>query len=106
MLHERRDESLAASAAYRKAIELSPEMAAAYNNEGRLLASRNELDGALEMVLEALRIDPSHLPALRNAAVLYRHAFGDSERAAYYERMERELTGARPQQDARANSDS
>ena len=60
---------------------------AAYNALGRLQAIDGDIAGAVRMFERAIEIDPAYVPALQNAARMYRLALHDEKRAAHYERL-------------------
>lgn len=51
---------------YRRAVELEPENADAFNNLGVLLAQRGDLQAAMGLFEQAVKADPHHLNALEN----------------------------------------
>lgn len=61
---------LGAIEAYRRAVELDPDLAAAHTNLGSLLAEIGDLDGARDAFDEALRADPNQPEAQANLAEL------------------------------------
>ncbi len=69
---------LAARAAYERAIELDPGLAAAYTNLGSLLAAAGDLDGARDCFDQALLFDSEQPEARANLAALALRA-GDPE---------------------------
>ncbi|MCA9637943.1 MAG: tetratricopeptide repeat protein, partial [Myxococcales bacterium] len=70
----------AARAAYERALELDPGLAAAYTNLGSLLAAAGDLDGARDCYDQALHFDPDQPEAQGNLAALALRA-GDPETA-------------------------
>ncbi|MCA9694054.1 MAG: MerR family transcriptional regulator [Nannocystaceae bacterium] len=69
-----------AKAAYERALDLDPGLAAAYTNLGALLAATGDIDGARDMFDEALRCDEEQPEAQSNLAALALKA-GDHETA-------------------------
>ena len=59
-------------AAYRQAIELSPEFADAYNNYGNLLSSTGRVREALDLYKQALKLLPGHSEARKRLGMSYR----------------------------------
>ena len=71
---------LAARAAYERALELDPGLAAAYTNLGALLAATGDLDGARDCFDQALLLDAEQPEARANLAALALRS-GDPETA-------------------------
>ncbi len=69
-VHEARRELPAAEVAYRKAIELQPELMPAYLDLARLYGDAGRYDPALERLGEALKRNPRDLGALMLAGVI------------------------------------
>jgi tetratricopeptide (TPR) repeat protein len=65
LLHETGN-SQGAEAAFRRAIELNPELAVAYSNLGALLGSIDDLDGAIAALRQAIALDPLSIKAYNN----------------------------------------
>lgn len=59
-----------ALANYRRAVELSPDLAAAYNNMGEALGHLNEPQAALEAFRKAITLDPQQATAYYNMGVI------------------------------------
>ena len=70
-----------------QASELDSSMPEAFNNLGRIYVEEESYDYAVSSFLKALNIDPSFLPALLNAAVVYGQYLNDIERATDYLRQ-------------------
>jgi Flp pilus assembly protein TadD len=66
--HGRTEEAIAA---YRKAIELSPELATAWNGLAMALAKQGDLDAAIEAGLRYVELDPDEPLAHTSLSVLY-----------------------------------
>jgi tetratricopeptide (TPR) repeat protein len=94
-LLDRRGKIAQAIEQHERAIELDPDLAAAYNDLGRLHAQRGDVETAIRMFETALEKDPSLVTALRNLAIVYRMALGDEEKAAEYERRADALESSR-----------
>ena len=61
-----------AEAAYRKAIDLDPELVEAYNNLGQVYKERKELEKALGLYQKAIAIKADFPEAYVNLAMAYR----------------------------------
>ncbi len=70
-----------------QASELDSNRPEAFNNLGRIYVEGESYDYAASSLLKALEIDPSFLPALLNAAVVYGQYLDDMERATDYLRQ-------------------
>jgi Tfp pilus assembly protein PilF len=80
-----------ALAMFQQAVEVDPGFAEGYNNMGRILVERGEINAAIEVYEKALSINPEMTTALLNLAVIYRHALEDETTAAYYEQQAEKL---------------
>jgi tetratricopeptide (TPR) repeat protein len=67
-----------------QASELDSNRPEAFNNLGRIYVERASYDHAISSFLKALEIDPSFLPALLNASVVYGEHLDDMEKATDY----------------------
>ena len=76
-----------------QASELDSNRPEAFNNLGRIYVEGESYDHAASSFLKALEIDPSFLPALLNAAVVYGQYLDDMERATGYLRQYLEYGG-------------
>jgi Flp pilus assembly protein TadD len=76
-----------------QASELDSNRPEAFNNLGRIYMERESYDHAVSSFLKALELDPSFLPALLNAAVVYGEYLDDMDRATDYLRQYLEKGG-------------
>lgn len=75
---------------YRKAVELDPLYAQAYNDIGVLYEAGADMDKAEESYLRAIKADKNYLGAYSNLALLYEEK-RDLEKASFYWRKRAEL---------------
>lgn len=80
---------------FRAAIDVEPEFAETWNNLGVLLYRQGDLEGAVEALERAHRLDSTLLPALENLSGLYRGK-GRVVEAAELDRLAMELRTRNP----------
>ncbi len=81
-----------------QASELNSSRPEAFNNLGRLYLEGGSYDHAASAFMHALEIDPSFLPALLNAVVVYGQYLDDMEKATAYLREYLEKGGTMQQE--------
>jgi Flp pilus assembly protein TadD len=81
-----------------QASDLDSTRPEAFNNLGRLYVEGESYENAASSFLQALEIDPSFLPALLNASVVYGQYLDDMERTTSYLRQYLEKGGTMQQE--------
>jgi tetratricopeptide (TPR) repeat protein len=76
----------AATAQFRRALELKPEYAQAHNNLGSILLATGDVAGALPHLAEAVRIDPANAQAQYNMGVAHQRQGRTAAAIASYRR--------------------
>lgn len=71
LVYTKKEKAEEATASIKKALELDPEYADAWNHLGNLYLARNNLDEAAKHFEKTVELDPAHVKALNNLGFVY-----------------------------------